>query len=204
VSPRALPVRQAPPRQAARPSDCWHVSPRRHRWTRTPPARCASTAGRVTSTSDLLGGTTSYLVDNSAFARADQPAVAPLWIQRTGARPPLLVRAVRARGALLESEPRGDDTRRSTTSVGGSPPRALRVGVGRVPLRALRRDINARLGQFSEEEAVPVHEDVVATLDRAMAAAGKPALKPMGGSPAPSSGRGASGSRARHSMWSSW
>ncbi|MGI8674240.1 MAG: DUF5615 family PIN-like protein [Thermoleophilaceae bacterium] len=58
VSPRALPVRQAPPRQAARPSGCWHVSPRRHRWTRTPPARCASTAGRVTSTSDLLGGTT--------------------------------------------------------------------------------------------------------------------------------------------------
>ena len=108
------------------------------------------------------------------------------------------------RGALLESEPRGDDTRRSTTSVGGSPPRALRVGVGRVPLRALRRDINARLGQFSEEEAVPVHEDVGATLDRAMAAAGKPALKPMRGSPAPSSGRGASGSRARHSMWSSW
>ena len=48
----------------------------------------------------------------------------------------------------------------------------------------MRRDINARLVQFSEEEAVPVHEDVGATLDRAMAAAGKPALKPMRGSPA--------------------
>ncbi|MEJ7717204.1 MAG: hypothetical protein WKF31_04280 [Thermoleophilaceae bacterium] len=43
----------------------------------------------------------------------------------------------------------------------------------------MKRDINARLGQFSGEEAVPVHEEVVATLDRAIAAAGKAALKPL-------------------------
>jgi len=203
----------------------------------------------VTSTPDLLGGTTGYLVDNSAFARADHPAVAPLWSSglahdRLYSCGPFVLEALYSSRnltdmrelfeELTEALPYVEISERTwrlacdaQLAMATVAPQFHRrpivdylvaaaahehdLGVlhydrdydhilehttleyvsrwiaapGTLhdpqanPLRNLKRDINARLGQFSGEEAVPVHEEVVATLDRAIAAAGKAALKPL-------------------------
>lgn len=196
----------------------------------------------MTSTPDPLAGTTGYLVDNSAFARADHPAVAPLWSSglahdRLYSRGPFVLEALYSSrnleemGSLFEEliealsyvettertwrlayeaalamatvapqfhrRPMVDYLVAAAAHEHGlgvlhydhdydhilqhttldyvsrwiAPPGTLDESQAN-PARLLKRDVNARLAQFSGEEAVPVYEAVVATLDRAITAAG--------------------------------